>query len=67
MYDAGSFAWVGQNMDYVFAMIESTSRQKTPIMSWKDRSDMTRANVPQTSLVLDSGTTIYFFSNQGLL
>ena len=28
---------------------------------------MTRANGPQTSLALDSGATIYFFSNQDLL
>ena len=30
-------------------------------------SGVTRANVPQTSLALDSGATIHFFSNQELL
>ena len=36
-------------------------------MSWNGSSGMTRANFPQTSLVLDSGATIHFFSNQDLL
>ena len=61
MYDAGPFAWVGQNMEYVFTMIDSTNQQITHRMSWNGSSDMTRANVPKTSLALDSGATIHFF------
>ena len=30
-------------------------------------SGLTRANVPQTSLAIDSGATIHFFSNKELL
>ena len=67
VYDAGPFNWVGRNMEYVFAMIESTSKQIFPRMNWNSNSGVTRANVPQTSLALDSGTTIHFFSNQELL
>ena len=54
-------------MEYVFAMIESTGRQLFPRMNWKGSSGLTRANVPQLSLALDSGATIHFFSNQELL
>ena len=36
-------------------------------MKWNSNSGVTRANVPQTSLALDSGATIHFFSNQELL
>ena len=60
MYDAGPFSWVRPNMEYVFAMIESTGRQLFPRMNWKGSSGLTRANVPQLSLALDSGATIYF-------
>ena len=67
MYDAGPFAWVGQNIENVFVMIESRSKQIIPNMSWMGGSGMTRANVLQTSLVIDSGTIIHFFSNQELL
>ena len=67
MYDAGPFNWVRPNMKYVFAMIESTSRQIFPRMNWNGNSGVTRVNVPQTSLVLDSGATIYFFGNQEFL
>ena len=67
VYDAGPFNWVGRNMEYAFAMIESTSKQIFPGMNWNGNSGVTRANVPQTSLALDSGTTIHFFSNQELL
>ena len=54
-------------MEYVFAMVESTSKQIFPRMNWSGSSGMTRANVPQTSFLLDSGVTIHFFSNQELL
>ena len=67
MYDTGPFTWVGQNVEYVFAMIESTSKQIFPKMNWNDSSSMTRVNIPQTSLALDSGVIIHFFSNQDLL
>ena len=67
MYDAGPFSWVRSNMEYVFAMIESTGRQLFLRMNWKGSSGLTRANVPQLSLALDSGATILFFSNQELL
>ena len=67
MYDAGQFSWVRSNMEYVFAMIESTSKQIFPRMNWNGNSGVTRANVPQTSVALDSGVTIHFFSNQELL
>ena len=36
-------------------------------MNWNGDSGVTRANVPQTSLALDSSATIHFFSNQELL
>ena len=64
MYDTGSFNWVRLNMEYIFAMIESSSRQIFPRMNWNDNSGVTRANVQQTSLALDSGAPIHFFSNQ---
>ena len=67
MYDSGPFTWVGQNIEYVFAMIESTSRQIFLRINWNDSSDVTRENIRQTSLALDSGATIHFFSNQELL
>ena len=54
-------------MEYLFAIIESSSRQIFPRVSWNGNSGVTRANVPQTSLALDSGATIHFFSNQDLL
>ena len=60
MYDAGPFNWVRPNMEYVFAMIESTSKQIFPRMNWNGNIRVTRANVPQTSLALDSGATIHF-------
>ena len=61
MYDAGPFSWIRPNMEYVFAMIESTGRQLFPRMNWKGSSGLTRANVPQLSLALDSGATLHFF------
>ena len=67
IYDAGPFNWVRSNMEYIFAMIESSSRQIFPRMNWSGNSGVTRANVPQTSLALDSDATIHFFSNQELL
>ena len=67
MYDAGPFAWVEQNIEYVFAMIESKGKQIIPNMGWMCGSGLTRANVPQTSLAIDSGATIHFFSNKELL
>ena len=36
-------------------------------MSWMCGSGLTRANVPQTSLAIDSGATNHFFSNEELL
>ena len=36
-------------------------------MSGMCGSGLTRANVPQTSLAIDSGATIHFFSNKDLL
>ena len=30
MYDAGPFNWVRANMEYVFAMIDSSSKQMFP-------------------------------------
>ena len=67
MYDVGQFNWVRINMEYVFAMIESSSRQIFPRISWSGNSGVARAYIPQTSLALDSGATIHFFSNQELL
>ena len=67
MYDAVLFAWVGQNIAYVFAMIKLQGKQIIPNISWMCGSDLTRVNVPQTSLAIDSGTTIHFFSNEDLL
>ena len=54
-------------MEYIFPMVESTGRQLFPRMNWKGSSGLTRANVPQLLLALDSGATIHFFSNQELL
>ena len=51
---------------YVLAMIES-SRQIIPSMNWVGGSGLTKANVLQTSLAIDSGTTVHFFSNKELL
>ena len=42
MYDAGPFAWVGQNIEYVFAMIESRGKQIILNMGWMGSSGMTR-------------------------
>ena len=61
VYDARPFNWVRPNMEYVFAMIESTSKQIFPRMNWNGNSGVTRANVPQTSFALDSSATIHFF------
>ena len=36
-------------------------------MNWVGGSGLTRENVSQTSLDIDSGTTIHFFSNKELL
>ena len=47
-------------------MIES-SRQIIPSMNWVGGSGLTRANVSQTSLAIDSGATVHFFSNKDLL
>ena len=66
-YNAGPFPSVGQNIEYVFAMIESKSKQIIPNMSWMCGSGLTRANVPQTSLAIDSGATIHIFSKKDLL
>ena len=67
MYDAGPSSWVRPNIEYIFAMIELSGRQQFPRMNWKGSSGLTRANVQQLSLALDSGATIHFFSNQELL
>ena len=66
MYDALSLPWIGVKIEYVFAMIES-SRQIIPSMNWIGGSGRTRANVSQTSLAIDSGATVHFFSNKELL
>ena len=67
MNDARPFAYVGKNIECVFAMIELKSKQIILNMGWMCGSGLTRANVPQTSLVIDSGATIHFFSNEELL
>ena len=67
MHDVGPFACVGQNIEYVFAMIESESKQIIPNMGWICGSGLTSANVPQTSLAINSGATIHRFSNEDLL
>ena len=46
-------------MKYVFTMVGSTSRQIFLRVNWNGSNSMTRANVPQTSLILNSGATIY--------
>ena len=35
-------------------------------MSWMCGNGLTRENIPQTSLAIDSGATIHFFSNEDL-
>ena len=66
IYDAISFPWIGGKIEYVFAMIGS-NRQIIPSMNWVGGSWRTRANVSQTSLAIDSGATVHFFSNKELL
>ena len=65
LYDAMLSPWIGKKVEYVFAMLES-SRQIVPNMSWVGFG-RTRANVSQTTLAIDSGATIHFFSNKELL
>ena len=48
-------------------MIKSKSKQTIPNMSWMCSSGLTQTNVPQTLLVINSGATIHFSSNQDLL
>ena len=60
MYNAGPFNWVRINIEYVFVMIDSSSKQMFPRISWSGYRGVTRANFPQTSLALDSGATIHF-------
>ena len=67
MYNAGPFAWARQNIEYFFALIKSRSKEIILNMSWMCGSGLTRANVLQTSLAIDSGATIHFFSNEDLL
>ena len=67
MYNAQPNDWVSKNIKYVFAMIESKSKQIIPNMNWMGRNGRTRANVSQTSLAIDSGATVHFFSNPELL
>ena len=43
------------------------SKQIIPNMNWVGGSGVTRANVSQTTLAIDSGATIHFFSNRALL
>ena len=43
------------------------SRQIISSMNWVSGSGLTRANVSPTTLAIDSGATIYFFSNKELL
>ena len=52
MYDTGPFALVGQNIGYVFAIIELRGKQIISNMSWICGSGLTRANIPQTPFVL---------------
>ena len=66
MYDTLPFSWVGRHIEYVFAMLESR-RQIIPNMSWIGGNGKTRANVSQTSLAINSGATVHFFSNKELL
>ena len=67
MYDAQPNDWVSKNIKYVFAMIESKSKQIIPNTNWMGRNGRTRVNVSQTSLAIDSRATVHFFSNLELL
>ena len=67
VYNTGPFAWVGQNIEYFFAMINSKSKQIVKHTRWMCGSGLTKANVPQALLDIDSGATIHFFSNKDLL
>ena len=67
MYDARPISWVGQNIEYILAMIEPTSTQIIPNMNWMGKNGRTRANVSQTSLAIDSGAMVHFCSNRKLL
>ena len=64
--DAISSPWFGRRIEYVFAMIQA-SKQIILSMNWVGGSGVTRANVSQTNLAIDSGATVHFFSNKDLL
>ena len=64
--DAKLFPWFGPKIEYVFAVIQS-GKQIIPKLNWVGGSGLTRANVSQTTLAIDSGATIHFFSNKDLL
>ena len=67
IYDAQPNDWVSKNTKYVFTMIESKRKQINPNINWMGRNGRTRANISQTSLAIDSGATVHFFSNPELL
>ena len=64
--DAISSPWFGRRIEYVFAMIQA-NKQIIPSMNWIGGSGVTRANVSQTTLAIDSGAMVHFFSNKDLL
>ena len=67
LYNAQPVDLVGKNIKYVFVMIESTSKQIISNTNWMGRNGRTRANVSHSSLAIDSGATVHFFSNPELL
>ena len=73
MYDAGS-DWVNDRVGFVLGIItDIKSSNSSPgqlfakIKGMNNRNKRTRANLPHTALVLDSGATIYFFSNKRMM
>ena len=57
MYDADSGKYV---------VGVTANRGKVQVLT-KPRKGMTRANIPQNTLALDSRASVYFFSNEKLM
>ena len=73
MYDTGS-DWVKDRVGFVLGITNNIKqRNSSPgqlfarMKGMNNRNERTRANVPQTALVLDSGATIHFFSNERMM
>ena len=73
IYDAGS-NWVKDRVGFVIGVITSIKlRDSSPgqlftkVKGMNNRNETTRINMLQTALVLNSGATIHFFSNERIM